>query len=392
MNVLLVTTSYPLSKNSPSGIFVQRLKSSLDSLCSVDVVCPDDADTLDDVKGVWRVRYGLKKWQSLAHKPGGIPAAIKRDRRYFLLVPFLLVSMQISIIRHLSRCDVIFANWAINALIAWLPSIIFGKPLITTFRGEDVRNLDKGLQAFIVKMALLMSDKVVLVSKDMETALIRRFPDCKGKLEVIHNGVDSRLLEGGISAEVPVEGGRIQILTVASLIPRKDINTLINAIAIINKTSSSHINMVLNVVGGGELEAELQVSCGVKKISNNVVFHGELAPVDVERMYRQAQLFVLPSLFEGRPNVVVEAMAAGCCVIVSDIDGSRELIGNEKNGLIFPVGNAKVLAEKILSVTEDSNKRIALGNAGRDYVIRHGLSWSGCASTYYQIFDELSAA
>ncbi|WP_250657346.1 glycosyltransferase family 4 protein [Alkalimarinus coralli] len=388
MNILLVTTSYPLNPESSSGIFVKRLKKSLDKLCNVEVVCPDDSDTLKREPGVHCSRYSLKKWQILAHQPGGIPAAVRRDPRFFLFVPFLLISMMISISRRLRATDLIFANWAINAVIAWLPSIMFRKPVITTFRGEDVRNLDKGVQTFIVWMALRVSDAVVLVSKDMKAQLEQRFPRFKRKLFVIPNGVEDLLLDSDIAARAPANSV-INILSVASLIPRKDIATLLKAVACINNTAETKSDIKLDIVGDGELRASLEALSYSEGIDGIVKFHGMLSPDKVGASYSESQIFVLPSLYEGRPNVVVEAMAAGCSVVVSDIDGCRELISNNKNGLLFTGGDYKKLAKSIERVISDPQLRVRLGQSARQYVVDNRLSWDGCAGGYFKLFGML---
>jgi glycosyltransferase involved in cell wall biosynthesis len=114
-----------------------------------------------------------------------------------------------------------------------------------------------------------------------------------------------------------------------------------------------------------------------------------LSPDKVEALYSESQMFVLSSLYEGRPNVVVEAMAAGCSVLVSDINGCRELIINEENGLFFTAGDDEQLARNIERVVSDHEFRTQLGKAARKYVIDNKLSWDGCAGGYFELFGRL---
>jgi len=387
MNILMVTTSYPLTPKSSSGIFVKRLKVALDDLSNVRVVCPDDSESKPVESGVYRSRYFFKKWQLLAHQPGGIPSAIRRDPRFLFLVPLLLLSMVVSISRQIYSSDLILANWAINAIIASGPSLLFRKPMITVFRGEDVRNLDGGLQTIIVWVALRVSDAVVLVSKDMKAPLVKHFPRFESKLRVIPNGVESVYLDANIAAENNSEN-ELKVLTVASLIPRKNIITLIKAFAYLKKTLRTSVKIKLDIVGDGELRSELADLTSREGLGSDVRFHGMLAPNKLVKMFSTTQLFVLPSLYEGRPNVVVEAMAAGCCVLVSDIGGCTELVSNGVNGLVFPAMDEKILGEKIEEVASDSSLRSCLGKSARQYVIDHKLTWEGCADQYYHLFGE----
>ena len=74
-------------------------------------------------------------------------------------------------------------------------------------------------------------------------------------------------------------------------------------------------------------------------------------------MYVNADCFVMPSYREGFPNTVLEAGAMGLPSIVTDINGSREIIENEKNGLLFPHEDAKALADLILQMATDVDAR-----------------------------------
>ena len=114
-----------------------------------------------------------------------------------------------------------------------------------------------------------------------------------------------------------------------------------------------------------------------------------LSPEITYEMYARSELFVLPSLHEGRPNVVVEAMAAGCCVVASDIHGCRELISESNNGLLFTAGDEKELTNQLLKVLSDGILMRHLGASAREYVIYNRLSWDGCAQKYYQVFCDI---
>ena len=385
MNILLVSTSYPLRPESSSGIFVKRLKHSLDKISHVEVVCPDDSITAENECGIHRSRYSLKKWQVLAHQPGGIPAAVRQDYRLFFLVPFLLISMLVSIIRNVRTNDLIFANWAINAVVAWLPSKIFRKPIVTTFRGEDVRNLGRGIQPYIVWLALWASDAIVLVSSDMKKPLENRFPRFKNKLFVIPNGVENNLLGADLAARAS-STSTVSILTVASLIPRKDIATLIKAVAYINNTDGKKIDIKLNIVGDGQLRADLEALSVSEGVDSIVKFHGMLSPDNVEALYSESQIFVLSSLYEGRPNVVVEAMAAGLPVIAASGGALQENVEKGVTGTLVPVNNVGALAKAIICTLENSKHTESMARDAKK-LVQHKFNWDEAANKMVDLYS-----
>jgi glycosyltransferase involved in cell wall biosynthesis len=80
-------------------------------------------------------------------------------------------------------------------------------------------------------------------------------------------------------------------------------------------------------------------------------------------------VFAFPSLFEGLPNAILEAMAAGVPVVASNIPGTNELIQDGLTGYLVPAGDARPLAEKIARLADDPTRRQALAAAGRQSVI-----------------------
>ena len=84
-------------------------------------------------------------------------------------------------------------------------------------------------------------------------------------------------------------------------------------------------------------------------------------------MYQAADVFALPSLFEGMPNVVMEAMAHGTATVATRVNGAAEIIENDKTGLLVDPGNAQQLYLAVKELVLDEDKRKELGkNARKD--------------------------
>ena len=150
---------------------------------------------------------------------------------------------------------------------------------------------------------------------------------------------------------------------VGRIVGDKGINELVEAFV---KLHDKHKNTRLVLVGKYEHELD-PVSGNTRKLidtNDGIDACGPTYGDDLLLMYVNADCFVMPSYREGFPNTVLEAGAMGLPSIVTDINGSREIIVNEKNGLIVPSKNADALYNAMLRMmTDDKARGIMKGNA-----------------------------
>jgi len=394
LRVLLVSTSYPIREGSVSGIFVKNLVTSLAELAQVTVITPgDDQNIPVSEVGPEKLvvcNYVPRSFQTLAHRPGGIPARLRNNRLSVLAVPFLIISMLLNIVVRARNYDVVHCNWAITGFIVSLLRRFIRKPIVTTLRGEDVKTNAGRLSHLLLKKCLKDSDKVVLVSAEMHHELVRQFPHYKSKFLTIYNGVDSIFLKREVAA---VAGNYkkqvLRIITVASLIPRKNVGFILAALALCQDRG---LEFEYIVIGEGEELSELKSFAKGASISKKVKFLGRLGPDLVAQELSKSPIFLTSSKHEGRPNVVIEAMAAGACVLASDIAGHRELIKDTGAGLIFDLVNAENLADVICKLAADPVKVAEFGKTARKVIVSEGLTWGSCAGNYRALFESLKKA
>ena len=99
-------------------------------------------------------------------------------------------------------------------------------------------------------------------------------------------------------------------------------------------------------------------------MNNNVIFTGFVSREELLHLYRLVDIFVMTSLYEGMPTVVLEAMAHKIPVIATNAGGTQYLIENEKNGILYPVGNTEILAKNICKLLNgDFNIQALVKNA-----------------------------
>jgi glycosyltransferase involved in cell wall biosynthesis len=142
------------------------------------------------------------------------------------------------------------------------------------------------------------------------------------------------------------------------------------------------------VVGDGSLRGELAHMARALDVEDTVQFAGTRS--DAEELYGLFDLFVLPSLWEGLPTVVLESMAAGVAVIATNIPGTCELIESGRNGWLVPPAQAQILARAILSALCDPAQRAAMAAAARRDVVPR-FSIATVAEQYAQVYTRLAA-
>lgn len=391
LKVVFLTTSFPLYSESSSGVFVKNLIDNMPENISATVITPEDPEALKKTPASKQVRveafrYAPLRWEMLAHKPGGIPVALKRNRLSYLLIPFFLFSMFYKTIICAFRADLMHANWAICGYVAGMVGKIFGLPVVLTLRGEDVsRSKDSLTHRMILKMALNLSTVVVTVSDAFRHWLLLQYPEIAPKIMTIANGVDDDLLLLGKGRQKAIDKTRTHFVAIGSLIPRKGIDQIISAFSMIPESKK----VFLDIIGSGPEEDTLKNQVATSGLSQRINFSGSVAPEDIPSILEQAEALILASHSEGRPNVVLEAMAAGLPVIGSDIEGVNELVTHERTGLLFHDGCIEELASHIQALADDGELRLQYGRNGHNDIVRRKLIWRQTALEYQKVYCSL---
>ncbi len=384
LKVLLATTSYPLRKGDVSGVFVARLAEAL--ACDEDLLVLTPASrhcspAEPNTPPVHCFAYAPRPWQLLAHEPGGIPVALKQTPLLWLFVPVFLLSMFFAVLRSSRKTDIIHANWAMTGLICGLVGKLMDKPVVTTLRGSDVSNLEHSrLKRSILGLAIQLNAKVIAVSTPMLSALHQFFPRYTRRCSHIPNGVDEQLLALSLPTEQNTD--MLRLVSIGNLNPLKGNSSIIEAL------KSLPQSVTLTIVGDGPERASLEKQVDKMGLRNRVFFGGNAAPELIPQILGEHDGLILASHSEGRPNVVVEAMAAGRAVLASRLPGVEELIRDDHNGLLFEPGNPASIALAIQQLLRHPEKCRTLGLAARQTVLDLGLSWTACALQYRQVYQQ----
>jgi glycosyltransferase involved in cell wall biosynthesis len=175
------------------------------------------------------------------------------------------------------------------------------------------------------------------------------------------------------------------ILYVGELTFRKGIHFLIRALPEIIRTKPNQ-KVILIIVGTGPESDILRNLVKNLNLEDYVIFTGRLPFQELILAYKAASVFVLPSLSEGMPTVILEAMFFGVPVIATDIPCMRDRF--EKHAILVPPENSKKLAEQIIQLMHHQEDCQELSRAGKELVLNH-YTWDKIIGQYENIYKKL---
>ncbi len=387
-NVLLVTNLFPTPADPERGVFTLQLAKRLNKICNLTVVCP-----LPYFPDIFFLKK-FKKYQQYSLVPYEYTIdGIKVYSPKYPLIPKLSESRHAYFMSlGLKKCikklhkkiafDTVNSQWlypdscAVNIAIKGL-----NISHVATGLGCDINHdmHETGKKDIIIN-ALETANAITVVSNSLKDELIDAGFSEK-KITVIPNGVDiskfnplpeqecRQLL--GIDLKTPV------ILYVGRLSSEKNIKSLI-------KTSSVLVQkgykFNLYIIGDGPLQSELKYLTEKFNISEHVFFMGNIEHEEIIKWMAACNYFCLPSLREGCPNVVLEALSCGRPVIASRVGAIPDIV-NENTGVLF-------IPDDIDSMTTGFEK--AFNKTWNEKVISNSvteLSWENAAEKYLNIFD-----
>jgi len=196
-------------------------------------------------------------------------------------------------------------------------------------------------------------DKVVAVSEETKQKLIHYEKIDPNKIDVIWNGINPEIFDSEIEAEVKKKeldiSDRYPIIGLGvRLSKQKGISYLLQAMKTIVKVFP---RTMLLIAGYGELENRLKKEAIELKIQGNIKFLGKR--LDMPQILTILDVYVLPSVWEGMPLVILEAMAAKKPIVATAVDGTKDALIHEQSGLVVPPKDPEALANAIIRVIKN---------------------------------------
>ncbi len=256
-----------------------------------------------------------------------VPPYIERIRPDIVLSSICYMNMVVGITRPFVRAS--------RALFLARES---GMPSMRVRNVRSVWNAD-----WLYRLAYGRIDAVICQSNAMRDDVHERYRVPLGKIVTINNPVDVEAIRIRSNEKIAdaFRPEAINLVAVGRLNPLKGFDKLLRALK-----SARNERLHLHIVGDGEEGAFLRKYAGDLGIAERVTFHGfKRNPYPY---MRAADLFVLSSIYEGFPNVVLEALSLGCPVLAFDCPGgTRELVEDGVNGRLVPAGDVDALAREM---------------------------------------------
>lgn len=394
MNVCIITSSFPAFKGHFQSPFIYSLADALSKRVSVDVVCPfylcseSQEECWGDVR-IHRFKYLPLKMQTLI-SGGGIPSNFKKSFFAKLQLPLFFLYLFIKSLKYARGADVIHAQWSLTAMVGVLLKKIHKKPLVLTERGSSLNAAMKYRFTRMVLKWILRNCDYITANNFNQISRIRSL-GFKEKVCAVPNGIDTERFRPEDSNKarkklgLPVDK-RI-ILFVGWLVKGKGVDYLLKSLGRIKL----HIPDILVVIVGGGLEIEnYKRYVSENDLDRSVVFTGPKMIDEIPEFMNAADIFVLPSLSEGRPNVVAEAMACGLPVIATSVNGTPELIEDGIDGILIEPENSKSIEDAVLRLLDDSELYAAIKSRSRGSIIKKKITWDKTAINFCNIYNEVT--
>lgn len=318
-----------------------------------------------------------------------------KETKYFRYLTFgpkkfwTQLALPIKLFLQRQKPDVFFSPAHYAPRFCPMPSVVTIHDLAYLTHPQEFKKRDLNQLKSWTRYSVKKADRVIAVSKNTKKDL-EKFYDVKpDKITVVYNGFDNNRFHQHLSKTkikktlsiYNISGDYLVFL--GTLQPRKNVTSLIKAMP---KITKEHPNVKLVVIGKkGWLYSEIFSLVEKLNLKDQVIFTGFVPDEDVPYLLTGAQLFVLPSLYEGFGITVLEAMAVGTPVMASHVSSLPEVVG-EAGILIENPKNYAEIAQKANEVLENKDYANKLVEAGLKQSEK--FSWTKCAKETLRVMTE----
>lgn len=400
MNLIVLSDMYPKHYSPLSGNFVEE------QICALKHVIDGNIAVVSPVPWSSRFLWFKKKWKEYGRtEKERVEKGIKVYHPRYLVIPgktyfpfqgiFMYLSTK-SLIKKLlkvNKGNTILHTHAIlpNGLAGVLLKSKFKIPHICTIHGSDINiyPFRNKLSLALTKYVLKKSDHLVTVSDKLKEKTLY-IENNLNNIVTVYNGADPKkfkpLPKEIAKQKLGITNNNKIIMYIGSLIPLKNVNNLIKAFAKLQKNKIRD-DIALFLMGDGNRKEELHSLTRTLEIENKVFFLGEKDNDEVPLWLNVTDIFVLPSLSEGFPLVIPEAMMCGVPIVATDVGGVSEAIVNKTTGLLVKPNDIDSLAEAIhFYLNNEKFTQYVIKNAKR---ISTNFTWDKNAEKYFSIYKSL---
>ena len=291
-----------------------------------------------------------------------------------------------------SSTDIFYSQWLPNSVHVQLAARKLGVRSAVLAIGDDVivwpRENKSNLEAFkkvwteadlrISVAAYLAKEGNELIGQDLPYDVVRRGVEYQNFKPV------SAEKKAELRVQLQLPANKLIILTVGTSIVRKGWLDLFDAL---QQMRSTVPDFLLVGIHSGKPDIDLRIEAEKRGLTDQFINLGEVEPKLINQYYNAADIFCLPSHWEGIANTVVEAMSCGLAVVTTNVSGHPELIENDYNGILVPPKDPVTLYQKLSLVISDTQLRESLGKGGRKFIVE---KWGNFADNSKLLYAKLS--
>jgi len=346
MKVLLFSGYFPNESDPVRGLFNFQQAQALNRRCEVAAVAPIQWSPVRRWHGAgskapgYEVIDGMPTW----HPKYVLSPRIGRDTHAAQMAAAVLPSL--ARVRREFPFDAIFATWAFpDVIVGALAARLWNVPLIAKVHGSDINvTAEFPRRRAQIRWAMNEAHRVLAVSNALHDKLAALGVPPE-KIMVHHNGVDPSRFYPANAADARGKLGLSpdgkHLVFVGFLVEAKALHVLLEAVARLR--ALGELDFTTHLVGAGPLENDLRARAEALGVADVVRFEGLRPHEEIPLWMTAADVFCLPSIREGCPNVILEALASGRPVVATRVGGIPELIGDE-NAILIPPSNPEALA------------------------------------------------
>jgi glycosyltransferase involved in cell wall biosynthesis len=397
----MVTTSYPRFAGDSVGTFMEPIARSVAARGhEVHVVAPWHPliTRASEEHGIHFhfFRYAPRPELNVFGYAAALRSDVNLKAAAYLMAPLALAAgwrMARAVARRVSA-TVMHGHWVIPGGVmaaAARPRL----PLVVSLHGSDVYVAETFWPARrAARMVFERAGAVTACSSDLGQRAIKLGAD-PSRIEVVPYGVDperfrpdpfaraKRRASLGIASHTPL------VFTAGRLVRKKGFEYLIDALAKLPK----EMNVQAAIAGGGDLEADLRQRVDAARIDYRVRFLGNLPQDEVASWLATSDIVVVPSVrddsgnVDGLPNIVLETMASGTPLVSTPAGGIGAVVKHERTGMLVPERDADALADAIVTLARDPERRVRMGEAARAEVIAR-FGWETVGARFEATYDK----
>lgn len=391
LRVLVFTSLFPTPEHRTHGVFKWQLVRELSDICDITVVCP-----LPWFPG-WRPLRRFVRWYAYAAIPREYDVdGIRVHSPKYLMLPWISEPFQallmflgaLSMVWRLhrrERFDLINSMWLYpDAVAAGFIGKLLGIPMVPTASGCDVNLMlkERGKRGQILAM-LRRAPAITAVSEALrQTMASEGIP--LSRIATTPNGVNGDLFfardHSQARSELGLPENRRVVLYVGRFSEEKGLHTLIEAAGLLRQHRD---DFLVYLVGDGPLSRELRAQVQALDLAKNVLFAGTQDHTAVAKWYGACDVFCLPSLREGCPNVLLEALSSGRPAVASRVGGIPDLLQEDCGILVEPLNAAALAAALDTALDRPWSAAVIAASMSR-------FTWRAAAENYHSTYLAVS--